>query len=199
MTIKLETTDLIEGYLSKHPDIDDLINNINESEKMSGASLLKFGDKLAEIRDEIEVNEIISKSIKKKIFTQLKKQTAERVHAFDVNTINRIVKISTHAGIRKFRQEGKLPERWGTLALLTNCTQEFIQQLIDNGSLDSNTSRKELKIILDGNKPEIFSKNESIMTITLTSCNKNGLIELETIKHIDKIAKELKLNVKISG
>lgn len=144
-----EINTLVTKYLNAHNDMEKLIGEVNDALDYSDDSLLKLGDELAIIFNEIEAHD---KPAAKKIFIALKKQTAEKVKAFDVNTINKVVKVARNKVISQYRKENKLPNRWGTLYLLTSFDDEKIHDLIAFNDITVDTTRKELKQIVDGIK-----------------------------------------------
>lgn len=144
-----EINALATKYLDKHNEIGKLIDDVNDALDFSDDSFLILGNQLAAIFDEIEGDD---KPAAKKVFIALKKKTAEKVKAFDVNTINKVVKVARNKVISQYRKENKLPNRWGTLYLLTSFDDEKIHELIMGNGITVNTTRKELKEIADGLK-----------------------------------------------
>lgn len=174
---------LAREYLDKHNDkMEPLITDVNEALDLSGDSLLTLGDQLAIIFDEIEADD---KQSAKKIFVALKKQTAEKVNAFDVNTINKVVKVACNKVISQYRKKSKLPNRWGTLYLLTSLNNEKIHELIASNKITAEITRKDLKGIVDGIKAK-KSKTTTIKRLTIkredgkevTEKEKNKLVQL---------------------
>jgi hypothetical protein len=181
-----EINTLATKYLDMHNGINGLIDDVNQSVDISDDSFLKLGDQLAIIFDEIEAND---KPAAKKIFIALKKQTAEKVKAFDVNTINKVVKVARNKVISQYRNENKLPNRWGTLYLLTSFSDEKIHDLIAFNDITVDTTRKELKQIADGIKGK---KSSPTQTKRLTIKRADG--KEVTKKEMDKLEQFLLKN-----
>jgi hypothetical protein len=180
---------LATQYLHKHNEIEKLITDVNEALDFSNealdfsdTNLLKLGDELAIIFEDIQTND---KKSAKKVFVEIKKQTAEKVNAFDVNTINKVVKVACNKVISQYRAEKKLPNRWGTLYLLTSFDDEKIHKLIASNKITAEITRKDLKGIVDGIKAK-KSKTTTIKRLTIkreddkevTEEEKNELVQI---------------------
>jgi hypothetical protein len=180
-----EINALTTKYLDKHNEVEKLITDVNESADISDDSFLALGDQLAIIFDEIEAND---KPAAKKIFIALKKQTAEKVKAFDVNTINKVVKVARNKVISQYRNENKLPNRWGTLYLLTSFDEEKIHDLIAFNGITVDTTRKELKQITDGIKGK-KSSPATIKRLTIKRADGKEVTDKEKNKLVAFLAK----------
>jgi len=146
------------GYIDNHNELKKLISDVNTAQGNSDDSFLSLGYQLAAVADEFE-KKVTDKKLAKKVFVAIKKQTAEKVNAFDVNTLNKVVKVASNKVISKYRTEQKLPNHWGTLYLLTSLDDEQIEALVDSNEDVANgtnalvnTTRKDLKKIVDSIK-----------------------------------------------
>lgn len=180
-----EINALATKYLDKHNEIGKLIDDVNDALDISDDSFLILGDQLAIIFDEIEAND---KPAAKKVFVALKKQTAEKVKAFDVNTINKVVKVARNKVISQYRKENKLPNRWGTLYLLTSFNDEKIHDLIAFNGVTVDTTRKELKQIADGIKGR-KSKPATIKRLTIKRADDKEVTDKERDKLVQFLQK----------
>jgi hypothetical protein len=133
---------LAEKYLEQSQEMIAAINDVNTSQDLQDDSFLALGDHLAVLFDKIETDD---PKIAKKVFVALKKQTAQKIQAADVNTINKVVKVARHKILSQYRKSQKLPNRWGSLYLLTSLSEEQIHHSVENNDISPNSTRKELQ------------------------------------------------------
>jgi hypothetical protein len=140
-------------------DVIELIKNVDNSAGKQDDTLLALGDKLAEIKAEIDETRVNS------IFNAVKKETVSKLKSTDITTINKLVKITTNPTITKYRNEKKLPNRWGTLALLTTLEDEKIDKLVIGHNLNSSITRAELKLLVDKAREIVKVSKASLIII----------------------------------
>jgi hypothetical protein len=161
-------TDLAKDYFEQHQNLNELVDKIRLQEKNSDEPLLLLGEELSRFSREIKT-QLKNDKLAKQVFVEMKKQAAEKMDVFDVTTINKVVKIADNETIQKYKKEGKLPNRWSTLALLTPLKGEVIEKLMANNSITADTSRRDLKAILDnsGLKPskKSYEKTQTIILV----------------------------------
>jgi hypothetical protein len=161
-------TDLAKDYFEQHQNLNKLVDEIRSQEQNSDVPLLSLGEELSKFSREIKT-QLKNDKLAKQVFIEMKKQAAEKMDVFDVTTINKVVKIADNETIQKYKKEGKLPNRWSTLALLTPLKGEAIEKLMAKNSITADTSRRDLKVILDnsGLKPskKSYEKTQTIMLV----------------------------------
>lgn len=161
-------------------DVVELIKNVDNSAGKQDETLLALGDKLAEIKAKIEAIENIDDKRVSSIFSAVKKETVGKLKSTDITTINKLVKITTNATITKYRNEKKLPNRWGTLALLTTLEDEQIDKLVSSSNLTSSTTRAELKQLVDKERQIVTTSKASLIIISdnLSSASNDDIEKL---------------------
>jgi hypothetical protein len=190
-------TDLAKDYFKKYPNLTIFIEEIRSQEQNSDEPLLSLGKELSRAYSDIET-EVKDKKQANKIFIEMKKQAAERMDVFDVTTINKVVKIARNETISKYKDEGKLPNRWSTLALLTSLEDDDIESLIAKNYITANTSRRDLKVILDSSGLKASKKpKEKAQTITLERIG-NKHISPKDIEALEQAVLILNWKVKTS-
>lgn len=161
-------------------EVITLIKNVDNSAGKQDETLLALGDKLAEIKSKIEADLSIDEKKEKSIFSAVKKETASKLKTTDITTINKLVKITTNPVISNFRQEKKLPNRWGTLALLTTLEDSQIEKLVTSHNLDDSITRAELKQLVDKSRQIVKKPIVSLIII-------NEHLESATDEEIEKL------------
>jgi hypothetical protein len=146
-------------------DVIELIKNVDNSAGKQDDTLLALGDKLAEIKAEIKAIKDIDETRVNSIFNAVKKETVSKLKSTDITTINKLVKITTNPTITKYRNEKKLPNRWGTLALLTTLEDEKIDKLVIGHNLNSSITRAELKLLVDKAREIVKVSKASLIII----------------------------------
>jgi hypothetical protein len=146
-------------------DVVKLINDVDNSAGKQDETLLALGDKLAEIKIKIQSDNSNDEKKAKSIFSAVKKETANKLKTTDITTINKLVKITTNPIISKFRQEKKLPNRWGTLALLTTLEDEQINKLVVVNKVNHTITRIELKELVDNSRQIVRVAKASLIII----------------------------------
>jgi hypothetical protein len=180
---------LIETY-SKKESLQSIIAELNSSKV--DTTLLRYGDELIqikrEIKEELETGgKIVPEKIEaelKSIFTKIKKQTAQEIKAFDVTTINKVVKISENEIITKYRNEKKLPDSWGSLTLLTSLANDEIQKLVEENEISNDSTRSQLMEVVKKTKGEtITTKKSNVVTLIKDdgAVNEKDLLDLEEL------------------
>jgi hypothetical protein len=142
-----------------------LIKNVDNSIGRQDETLLALGDKLAEIKLQISIDNDNDERKTKNIFNAIKKETASKLKSTDITTINKLVKITTNVKISQYRHENKIPNRWGTLALLTSLKDEQIEELVTSGEINNSITRTQLKQIVDNAKQIIKTPRASLVII----------------------------------
>ncbi|MEN9897631.1 MAG: hypothetical protein RLZZ66_1280 [Pseudomonadota bacterium] len=170
----------------------DLISNIGKSENKQDETLLALGDKLAEIKARI-ISEYSNEKDVKLIFNIVKKETASKLKSTDITTINKLVKITTNLKITQYRKEKKIPNRWGTLALLTSIEDEKIEKLVNSGDLNFSITRAELKNIISKEKNVVTSSSSNLIIIN----DSIQMVKNEDIELVNKLLKEIGWRVKM--
>jgi hypothetical protein len=133
---------LAEKYLEQSQEMIVAINDVNTSQDLQDDSFLALGDHLAILFEKIETDD---PKVAKKVFIAIKKRTAQKIQAADVNTINKVVKVARHKILSQYRKSQKLPNRWGSLYLLTSLSEEQIHHSVENNDISPNSTRKELQ------------------------------------------------------
>lgn len=142
-----------------------LIKNVDNSIGKQDETLLALGDKLAEIKKQVAIDNNDDDRKIKNIFNAIKKETASKLKSTDITTINKLVKITTNPKISQYRRENKIPGRWGTLTLLTSLEDLQIEELVNSGKINNNITRAELKKIIDGERQIIKKPKASLVII----------------------------------
>jgi hypothetical protein len=177
-------------------DVIALIKNVDSSAGKQDETLLALGDKLAEIKSKIQSDTSIDENKAKSIFSAVKKETAKKLETTDITTINKLVKITTNPVISKFRKEKKLPNRWGTLALLTTLEDSQIETLVTSHSLDNSITRAELKQLVDTSRKIVTKLKASLLIIneSLESASDDDIEKLNlALKNLGwRVKKEIK-------
>jgi hypothetical protein len=136
---------LAEKYLEQSQEMIVAINDVNTSQDLQDDSFLALGDHLAILFEKIETDD---PKVAKKVFIAIKKRTAQKIQAADVNTINKVVKVARHTLITQYRKEQRLPNRWGSLYLLTSLSEEQLHHHVTNNDISPTSTRKQLQDLL---------------------------------------------------
>ncbi|MEN9897630.1 MAG: hypothetical protein RLZZ66_1279 [Pseudomonadota bacterium] len=146
-------------------NVMSLIKNVDSSIGKQDETLLALGDKLAEIKLQVALDNNNDDRKTKNIFNAIKKETASKLKSTDITTINKLVKITTNSKITQYRRENKIPNRWGTLTLLTSLDDSRIEDLVASGEINNSITRAELKRIVDGKRQIIKIPKASLVII----------------------------------
>ena len=146
-------------------NVMSLIKNVDSSIGKQDETLLALGDKLAEIKLQVALDNNNDDRKTKNIFNAIKKETASKLKSTDITTINKLVKITTNSKITQYRRENKIPNRWGTLTLLTSLDDSRIEALVASGEINNSITRAELKRIVDGKRQIIKITKASLVII----------------------------------
>jgi hypothetical protein len=146
-------------------NVMSLIKNVDSSIGKQDETLLALGDKLAEIKLQVALDNNNDDRKTKNIFNAIKKETASKLKSTDITTINKLVKITTNSKITQYRRENKIPNRWGTLTLLTSLDDSRIEDLVASGEINNTITRAELKRIVDGTRQIIKITKASLVII----------------------------------
>ena len=93
----------------------------------------------------------------------------------------------------KYRKEKKIPNRWGTLALLTSIEDEKIEKLVNSGDLNFSITRAELKYIISKEKNVVTSSSSNLIIIN----DSIQIVKNEDIELVNKLLKEIGWKVKM--
>lgn len=148
---------LAEKYLEQSQEMLVAINDVNTSKDLQDDSFLALGDHLAILFDKIETDD---PKVAKKVFIAIKKRTAQKIQATDVNTINKVVKVARHKLITQYRKQKKLPNHWGSLYLLTSLSEEQLHHHVTNNDISPNSTRKQVQDLLAQIKGDIASPSK---------------------------------------
>jgi hypothetical protein len=185
-----------EKYLQ--PELLNLIDEVSNKSDISDETFLKLGDQLVDIAQQISNSDYINGDEKKakKVFIAVKKATAERAKAFDVNTINKVVKVSRNEKIKEYRKSGTLPNRWGTLYLLTSLTNEQIDDLVTKNNVTKNITRIEMSKFVNEMKGKEHHSSKDVPVVTFTTKDGTELDDGQ-LESLREIVEELDLHIKI--
>jgi hypothetical protein len=146
-------------------NVMSLIKNVDNSIGKQDETLLALGDKLAEIKTQVALDNNNDDKKTKNIFNAIKKETASKLKSTDITTINKLVKITTNSKITQYRRENKIPNRWGTLTLLTSLDDSHIETLVASGEINNSITRAELKRIVDNTRQIIKTPKAKLIII----------------------------------
>ncbi len=136
--------DKIRAYLTVRDDAREHALKITAAWQKAVASIIETGRLL------LEAKKKLPPGVYGSMFGTLRSSCTEPILPFSRRTADRLMRIASHKVLRDATHVSRLPPSWGTLYVLSAVQPKRLKQLIEQGKVDADMTRKDATRLLAG-------------------------------------------------